>query len=573
MSNYLAKMVTDIKVGESPEFIKKRLISAGMRPINNVVDISNYVMLEYGQPMHFFDKDKLGDKIVVRDAREDERITTLDGKERLLRASDIVITDGLKPVCIAGIMGGENTEVDEKTKTILIESAIFDATSIIYTANRLSLRSEASIRYGKGLNYEYTLKAINRACHLLQKYAGAKVLTGIVMHDIIDKTPKVVEFIPEDINKMLGISISMEDMEVELNRLDFPFDIKDGKFFVTIPNRRLDIETNINDIAEEIGRLYGYHNLVSTLPKTTIKKGVYDKKTLYRKQISKRMRSLGLNEVKSYTLINKEESKMFRYNAFEDINLLSPISNDKSIIRQSLIPSLLKIVDYNVARNVKDVNIYEISNVYYKDNNEYIEILKLGIAMLGNYIENTWQNNSLKVDFYVLKGIVENLLRYLNLNGRYMFKKSSNISSEMHPGMSAELLVDNEVVGYIGVIHPSVNKLPICVGELDLNKLYSKKTGSVKFKEASKFPSIVKDMAFALDKTIEAADLMKVVRSVGGKILSNVDVFDVYTGSNIEDNKKSIALTLTFTDTNKTLTDEEVNAVFNNIITESRKQS
>ena len=270
---YLAKMVTNIKIKESPEFIKKRLLAAGMRPINNVVDISNYVMLEYGQPMHFFDKDKLGNNILVREANN-EKIITLDGKERSL-TNDIVITDGVKPVGIAGVMGGENTEVDENTKTILIESAIFDAVSIRNTANRLDLKSEASIRYGKGLNYEYTEKALLRACHLLEKYADAQVLSDMVVHDKIDKTKKIVEFRPCEVDKMLGITISKEDMEKELKRLDFEYKVYDDKFIVTIPNRRLDIDPNVNDIAEEIGRLYGYQNLVSTLPKVDIKKGEY----------------------------------------------------------------------------------------------------------------------------------------------------------------------------------------------------------------------------------------------------------------------------------------------------------
>ena len=215
---YLAKMVTDVKIGESPDFIKKRLISAGMRPINNVVDISNYVMLEYGQPLHFFDKDKVGNKIVVRDAKEDEKIITLDGKERVLKSSDIVITDSEKPICIAGVMGGENTDVDSNTKNILIESAIFDATSIRYTAGHLNLRSEASIRYGKGLNYEYTNNAINRACYLLEKYASAKVLSGIVKYDKVDKTPKKVEFKKDEISgKITKVSFENSLTTITIN--------------------------------------------------------------------------------------------------------------------------------------------------------------------------------------------------------------------------------------------------------------------------------------------------------------------------------------------------------------------
>jgi phenylalanyl-tRNA synthetase beta chain len=220
---YLAKMVTDVEVKESPDFIKKRLTSAGMRPINNVVDISNYVMLEYGQPLHFFDKEKLGDKIIVRDANNNESITTLDDKERTLTENDIVISNAKEAIAIAGVMGGQNTEVDNNTKTILIESAIFNPVSIRYTAQNQNLKSEASIRFGKGLNYEYTDLAINRACQLLEKYANAKVLKGLVKYDKVDKTEKIVKFKSEDINKMLGITISESDMEKELDRLDFKY--------------------------------------------------------------------------------------------------------------------------------------------------------------------------------------------------------------------------------------------------------------------------------------------------------------------------------------------------------------
>ena len=238
---YLAKMVTDVKIKESPDFIKKRLVSAGMRSINNVVDISNYVMLEFGQPLHFFDKTSLGDNILVRDAKDNEEIVTLDGKTRILDSNDIVITDGVKPVCIAGVMGGENTEIEDTTKTILIESAIFDAVSIRNTASKLNLKSEASIRYGKGLNFEYTMSAINRACQLLELYADAKVLSGIVSYDKIDKTEKKVSFTAHDVNKMLGIVISTSDMETELTRLGFDYELNGETFNVTIPFRRLDL--------------------------------------------------------------------------------------------------------------------------------------------------------------------------------------------------------------------------------------------------------------------------------------------------------------------------------------------
>ncbi|MBR1376922.1 MAG: phenylalanine--tRNA ligase subunit beta [Bacilli bacterium] len=557
---YLAKMVKDVKIGESPEFIKKRLIAAGMRPINNVVDISNYVMLEYGQPMHFFDKDKLGDNILVRDAKDGEKITTLDSKDRVLTHNDIVITDGKKPVCIAGVMGGENTEVDENTKTILIESAIFDAVSIRYTASNLNLKSEASIRYGKGLNYEYTEKAIERACHLLEKYADAKVLSGTIKHDKVDKTPKVVSFYPDDINKMLGINISLEDMEKELDRLDFKYEIDKDKFIVTVPNRRLDIESNVNDIAEEIGRLYGYQNLVSTLPKTTIKRGGYIGNNKYTKMISKRLRSLGLNETKNYTLTSPTMAKLFRYDNMENIVLPNPMSVDKSIVRTSILPSLLNTYEYNKYRKVEDIMLYEISKVY---DIHYNEDTKVAILMKGNYINNLWQNNGIKVDFYVIKGIIENLLDYMGLKNRYEFVKEE--LPDMHPGMSAAIYIDRQKAGIIGRVHPSLSKDDIFVAELALSHIV-KDIKPIKYKESSKYPEITKDLAFVVKKDASSGDIQAIIKKAGSRLLTNIDVFDVYTGVNVKSDEKSIAYTLTFSDPTKTLSDEEVNEVLNNII-------
>ena len=557
---YLAKMVKDVTIKESPDFIKKRLTAAGMRPINNVVDISNYVMLEYGQPMHFFDKDKLGNKIVVRDAFDNEEITTLDEKERVLSANDIVITDGVKPVCIAGVMGGLNTDVDNNTKNILIESAIFDAVSIRYTANNLNLRSEASIRYGKGLNYEYTLKAINRACHLLEKYADAKILTGMVIHDEVDKTPKIVEFKANEVNKLLGITISDKDMEGELTKLGFAYEIKDNKFIVTIPNRRLDMDSNIADIAEEIGRLYGYHNLESTLPTVKTRRGVYVGDVLYRKNVSRRLRTLGLNEVKTYTLTSPDMAKLFKYDNLENIVLPNPMSLDKSVIRTSILPSLLNVYDYNKSRNVKDINIYEISKVY--DVN-YEENIKVAILMKGNYLTNGWQGN-IKVDFYLLKGIVENILNYMGFKNRYTFEV--NTISDMHPGMSAEILVDREPIGFLGRIHPSIKKDEIYVVEFSLSKLINKTVKSIKYKEVSKYPEVNKDVAFIVKKDITVSEIMQEIKKAGGRLLTDIDVFDVYTGENVGADEKSIAFSLTFNDPTKTLNDEEVTTVFNKII-------
>ena len=557
---YLAKMVKDVKIGPSPEFIKRRLNAYGMRSINNVVDISNYVMLEYGQPLHFFDKDTLGDKVVVRNAKEGEEIRTLDGVDRTLTHDDIVITDGIKPVCIAGVMGGENTEVAENTKNILIESAIFDGVSIRNTSARLNLRSEASIRYGKGLSYEYTNKAIERACHLLEKYAGAKVLSGTVKHDKVDKTPKVVTFKASEINNLLGITISEADVKVELERLDFPYEYKNGVFKATIPNRRLDIDPYVNDIAEEVGRLYGYQNLVSTLPKVPIKKGEYAKDIRYRKLISKRLRALGLNEAKTYTLVSPDMAKRFKYDDKENVVLPNPMSVDKSVVRTTIIPSLLNAYEYNRSRKVKDVMFYEIAKTYDSD---YQEESKIAILMEGNYMFNQWHNINIKVDFYLIKGIVQNVLDYLGFKNRYTFEKRE--IPNLHPGICAAIMLDRKMIGVIGKVHPSLTKDDIYVAEMSLEALMTN-VKPIKFKEAPKYPEIVKDMAFVVKKDVPSNKLEEVIKRAGGRLLTDIQLFDVYVGDNVANDEKSLAYSLTFSSPDRTLSEEEVMKVFDNII-------
>ena len=556
---YIAKMVKNVKIGESPEFIKNRLKSAGMRSINNIVDISNYVMLEYGQPLHFFDYDKLGQHVLVRDAVDGEEIITLDGKNRKLTENDIVITDGEKPVCIAGVMGGENTEVDESTTTVLIESAIFDAVSIRLTAQRLDLKSEASIRYGKGLNFEYTDEAIKRACFLLEKYASGEVLKDEIKHDVIDKSEKLVDFTKNDINKMLGIELTDEDVKTELTRLDFGYTYENGIFHVVIPRRRLDVEANINDIAEEIGRFYGYENLVSKVPRVPIRLGRYADDVRLRKMVSTRLRASGLNEAKTYTLTSPEMAKMFKYDNLENVILPNPMSVDKSVVRTSILPSLINVFDYNKARKVSDILIYEIAKTY--DIN-YNETTKAAILMSGNYLTNGVLGINVKVDFFVLKGIVENLLDYLGFKNRYSFVQANDLP-EMHPNMSARIMLDRNEIGIIGRVHPSIKKDEIYICELNLNSLLSR-VKPIKYKTASKYPSIEKDSAFIVNNDVTNAEMKEAIKKSAGRMLDSVNIFDIY--ENIEEGKKSMAYKLVFKDETRTLSDEEVMVVFNKVI-------
>ena len=420
-----------------------------------------------------------------------------------------------------------------------------------------------SIRYGKGLSYEYTKKAIDRACYLLEKYAGGTVIAGEVIHDVTDKTPNIVKFKAEDVCALLGLEISTSDMEKELDRLDFPYELNKDVFTVTVPKRRLDIEPNVNDIAEEIGRLYGYENLASTLPTVKDRRGVYVGDVGIRKAISKRLRSLGIDEVKTYTLVNPETASKFKYETKEQIVLPNPMSVDKSVIRTTLIPSLLGTYDYNKARKVEDINIYEIAKTYDKDYNEDV---KVTILMSGNYITNKWQGLSVKSDFYVLKGIVCNLLDYLGLNNRYQFEVNKEADG-FHPGICATITLDKNPIGIIGRVHPSISKEDIYVCEMSMTKL-NVKTRTPKYKEGFKYPEITKDMAYIVDRNTTCNDIMNVIRKNGGKYLQNIEVFDLYEGDRIDADKKSIAFSLTFNAPDRTLSDEEVMEVFNKITKE-----
>ena len=342
--------------------------------------------------------------------------------------------------------------------------------------------------------------------------------------------------------------------------MDFPFEYKDEKFTVTIPFRRLDVDPNVNDIAEEIGRLYGYNNLVSTLPICGDKKGGYALDVKYRKLISKRLRSLGLNECKTYTLVSPSMADMFKYDNKANIVLPNPLSTDKSVVRTSLIPSLINVYDYNKSRGVNDIMIYEIAKTY--DVN-YEEDSKIAILMKGNYIINNWNSVKMQTDFYLIKGIVENVLDYLGFKNRYSFEKKE--IDDMHPGICASIMLDRNPIGIIGKVHPSFKKDDIYVAEISLNALMGK-VKPIKFKASSKYPLIKKDVAFIVDKNISSLDISNVIKKAGGRLLTDIDVFDVYTGDKIDSSKKSIAYSLTFSSNDRTLSEDEVMKIFNNII-------
>ena len=557
---FLVKRVNNVEIKPSPLWMQRRLMACGIRPINNVVDISNYVMLETGQPLHYYDADKLNNKITVRMAHNDEKLTTLDNIERTLSENDIVITDGTNPVALAGVMGGLTTEVEEDTKNIIIEAAIFDNVKIRKTAKKI-LRSEASNRFEKGINPENTYLAIERSCALLEKYANATITKGIVEYKNIKIKEKEIDVTFTKINKVLGLEIPQNETLDILNRLGFKTEVHEDNIRVTVPTRRLDISIK-EDIIEEVGRMYGLDKIPSKMPTADIKPGHYNKNL---RDLKDKLVSLGLNETISYALIPEKEVKKYTTEDFEYIKVNDPMSEERSTLRYSLLYSLKEIYEYNKARNQKDICIFEVGKSFYKENNEYKEDYKLGILMTGKYYEGMDSEN---VDFYIIKGVMAELFAYLGYENRYYLKKE-DLPKELHPGQSASIYINNKKIGIIGLLHPQVTKDNIYVLEINIDYLFENKTGKIKAKEISKYPSIVKDLALVVTKDKTSEEIINAIKKSGGRLLTDIKLFDIYEGENIGLENKSMAYSLTFQDPTRTLSDEEINQLFNKIIKES----
>lgn len=563
-SVFLAKKVENVEIKESPAFIKNRLMACGIRPINNVVDISNYVMLELGQPLHFYDADKLNNEIIVRMAKNGEKLTTLDNIERTLDENDIVISTKEKSIGLAGVMGGLETEVVPQTKNIIIESAIFDGVRVRKTAKKI-LRSEASNRFEKGLDSNRTYMAINRACHLLEKYANGTVIEGMCTYDQSQKEDKKIEITFKNITDVLGTNISNNDILDVFTKLGFSYEADNKKAIVSVPRRRLDISIK-EDLIEEVGRIYGVDNIEGKLPVLPVKQGSYDKQT---REIRNKMVSLGLNETLSMIFTSDKEAKKYTTDDFEVVKLLDPLAEERNALRYSLIPSMVKIYEYNKARENKDVCIFEIGKGFYKKQEEYGENQKIVALMTGKYYLGV--GNSANVDFYVIKGVVEELLNFLGYENRYTIEMPDQIPNEFHKGQTANINVNGQIVGIVGKLHPEVTKDDVYVMEINLDELLSKRVGKMKYKEISKFPNVKKDVAFVMKKDIPSVEVEKVIKKAGGKLLTNIEVFDVYTGENIGKDEKSVAYSLTFNDSKKTLTEEEITKIFENIIANVEK--
>ncbi|HCW7498192.1 TPA: phenylalanine--tRNA ligase subunit beta [Staphylococcus aureus] len=561
---YSARVVHDVTIEPSPIWMQARLIKAGIRPINNVVDISNYVLLEYGQPLHMFDQDAIGSQqIVVRQANEGEKMTTLDDTERELLTSDIVITNGQTPIALAGVMGGDFSEVKEQTSNIVIEGAIFDPVSIRHTSRRLNLRSESSSRFEKGIATEFVDEAVDRACYLLQTYANGKVLKDRVSSGELGAFITPIDITADKINRTIGFDLSQNDIVTIFNQLGFDTEINDDVITVLVPSRRKDI-TIKEDLIEEVARIYGYDDIPSTLP-------VFDKVTsgqLTDRQYKTRMvkevlEGAGLDQAITYSLVSKEDATAFSMQQRQTIDLLMPMSEAHASLRQSLLPHLIEAASYNVARKNKDVKLFEIGNVFFANGEGELpdQVEYLSGILTGDYVVNQWQDKKETVDFYLAKGVVDRVSEKLNLEFSY---RRADIDG-LHPGRTAEILLENKVVGFIGELHPILaadNDLKrTYVFELNFDALMAVSVGYINYQPTPRFPGMSRDIALEVDQNIPAADLLSTIHAHGGNILKDTLVFDVYQGEHLEKGKKSIAIRLNYLDTEETLTDERVSKV------------
>lgn len=561
---YSARVVHDVTIEPSPIWMQARLIKAGIRPINNVVDISNYVLLEYGQPLHMFDQDAIGSQqIVVRQANEGEKMTTLDDTERELLTSDIVITNGQTPIALAGVMGGDFSEVKEQTSNIVIEGAIFDPVSIRHTSRRLNLRSESSSRFEKGIATEFVDEAVDRACYLLQTYANGKVLKDRVSSGELGAFITPIDITADKINRTIGFDLSQNDIVTIFNQLGFDTEINDDVITVLVPSRRKDI-TIKEDLIEEVARIYGYDDIPSTLP-------VFDKVTsgqLTDRQYKTRMvkevlEGAGLDQAITYSLVSKEDATAFSMQQRQTIDLLMPMSEAHASLRQSLLPHLIEAASYNVARKNKDVKLFEIGNVFFANGEGELpdQVEYLSGILTGDYVVNQWQGKKETVDFYLAKGVVDRVSEKLNLEFSY---RRADID-RLHPGRTAEILLENKVVGFIGELHPTLaadNDLKrTYVFELNFDALMAVSVGYINYQPIPRFPGMSRDIALEVDQNIPAADLLSTIHAHGGNILKDTLVFDVYQGEHLEKGKKSIAIRLNYLDTEETLTDERVSKV------------
>jgi phenylalanyl-tRNA synthetase beta chain len=558
-NRYTSRMVTNVKIAPSPKWLRQRLRANGVRPINNIVDITNYVMLEYGQPMHAFDYRYVSSgKIVVREAEDGETLTTLDGVVRNLKAGMLVIADDERAIGLAGIMGGENSEIMDDTTTVVFESANFNGTSIRQTALALGMRTEASGKFEKNLDAMMTVPAVQRACELVELLQCGDVMDGII--DIINyvPAPKTLELEPEKINRLLGTDISEEDMVKYLNRLEIEVE---GRT-IHVPSFRPDLNLTA-DIAEEVGRLYGYNEIPTTAFKNATQGG-YSPFMLTESKAGALCRSLGYSEIITYSFVSPTIFDQIRLPADSvlrnAIRIQNPLGEDTSIMRTIAIPSMLDILSRNNAYHNKNVKLYEIAKIYLPTEGQVLpEEPKM--LVLGTYGQNT--------SFFSLKGELEAIFKGLNV--KKAVYTAVNDNPTYHPGRCAKVTVDGVDVGYMGQIHPVVASnygmdMDVYAVEVSLTKLYDLLLPEATYVPLPKYPAVTRDLALLCDESVTVGQAQEVIAKAGGKLLRDVQLFDIYRGTGVPEGKKSLAFSLILRAADPTLTDTDSEGVISKVL-------
>ena len=575
---YSARLVFDIKIAPSPFWLQDRLISLDLKPINNIVDITNFVMMETGQPLHAFDFDRLAEnRIVVRAAEEGEKFTTLDQKERLLTTGMLLICDGEKPVALAGVMGGLNSEIEQSTTRILLESAYFDPVCIRKTSKKTGLATDASHRFERGTDPNGTITALNRATQLI-----AEICNGNIIGNIIDEYPKPVPdrkitLSADSTNRRLGTKLSQNDIKQYLNSIEFKVEkIDDDLLRVIPPSFRVDI-SSFEDLTEEIARLYGYNHIETTFPLIPAEAVRPSKKIDSRYRIKRLLVGLGFTETITYSFINKLSCDRLELKSDDQkrrlMNVLNPIAEDQSVLRTSLIPGLLETMHYNITMQNKNLKLFEIGNVFFntgKEDSQPDEVEMLAGLWTGKRMDDSWLSRGKSCDFYDIKGAVEELLRNLRITNIKFTRMRPENCCYTKPGYTAQLFVGNKSIGILGEVLPQVRKnydlkQQAYIFELNADNLIELIPDIKSAKPLPKFPSTSRDVTLIVDKDIEAFNIIKSVEVLNEDLVESLYLFDVYKGSPIPAGKKSISLRITYRSAFETLEDETINSLQNDI--------
>lgn len=552
---YTAAVVKDVKIAPSPRWMRERLRASGVRPINNIVDITNFVMLEYGQPMHAFDRSTLEDgKIVIRRAAEGENITTLDGNEHPLDTNMLVIADGNRPVALAGVMGGENTEIRESTESVVFESANFNGASVRISAKKAGMRTDSSARFEKGLDSRNTMPALVRALQLVEALGAGTVVKGIIDVDKANYTERRLPLDTAWINRFLGTELSDDEMKDILTAIDFEIDGDE----LIVPSFRADVESGA-DVAEEIARFYGYNKIGATMMRGEASSHGYTDAELFRKDLHESAVSLGLFEILTYSFVSPKIFDKIRLPADSEyrncLKISNPLGEDTSVMRTVLIPSALEVVARNCSRGVKSGKLYEEGTVYMPKGEGELpdEKKRMTVTLFGE-----------DADFFKLKGTVEALLSDVGVSGvKFAADKANPV---FHPGRCAVMTVGGEVIGTLGQIHPLTSDnwdidVPVYVADIDLDIVRVIRKPITDYKRLPKYPAITRDLALVCDESVTAGELSDIITAAGGSLLESVKLFDIYRGKGVEEGKKSMAYSIVLRASDHTLTDTEAEAV------------